>query len=123
MSRTGLEIGFEGEGAPLVREGCGKGHAEGRVRCGGGVFAAVVLKEATVEVRCDAGVAEGWMGLAAETIDVEPAELGRHAETRCGKAEWRKREICLNLGVAGGNALSPPARLASLACYGGHPSL
>jgi len=73
VSRAGFEIGLESKGTVLVREGGGKDNPEWCIRCGGWIFAAVVLVETALEVSCEAGVAESGVGYALKAVDVVPA--------------------------------------------------
>jgi hypothetical protein len=75
VTGSGFEIGFKGEGPLLAGESGGEGDAEGGVGCGRWIIAAVVLKEAPVEVAREAGVAEGGSGAALKAIDVVPVAV------------------------------------------------
>jgi hypothetical protein len=82
MSGTGFEVVLEAMSAFFVWKGGGKDQLEGCVRCGGWIFAAVVLCEAAVEIGCNPGVAEGGVGYALQAVDVVPSVSGIYAASR-----------------------------------------
>lgn len=72
MARAGFKVFLEAKRSFFVWKGGGKDQLEGCVQCGGWIFAAVVLRDAAVEIGCNPGV-EGGVGYALQAVDVAPS--------------------------------------------------